>query len=252
MNNARFAGRVALITGASRGIGLAIAQQVIAESGRVCLTARNPEPLADAVASLGGAQHAIAVAGKADDTQHQADAVARTLETFGRVDVLVNNTGINPAAGPLVEVDVGVARKVFDVNVLAALSWVQQVYRAWMGEHGGAIVNVASVAGIRPAADIGMYGVSKAALIHLTEQLASELGPKIRVNAVAPAVVKTRFATALFEGKEEEVTARYPLGRLGTPADIAAAVAYLASADAAWVTGHTVVVDGGLTLGGGV
>jgi len=136
--------------------------------------------------------------------------------------------------------------------VLAALGWVQHVHKAWFAGHGGAVVNVASVAGLRPATGIGMYGASKAALIHLTQQLAVELAPAVRVNAVAPAVVKTRFATALYEGREAEVAAAYPLKRLGVPGDVAGAVAYLASDEAAWVTGQTIVVDGGMTCTGGV
>ncbi len=122
-----------------------------------------------------------------------------------------------------------------------------------MGEHSGSVVNVASVAGLRSSLGIGMYGVSKAALIRLTAELAAELGPEgIRVNAVAPAVVKTRFAEPLYEGREEQVAAAYPLGRLGMPEDVAGAVAFLLSPDAAWITGQTVVVDGGITLGGGL
>jgi 3-oxoacyl-[acyl-carrier protein] reductase len=174
------------------------------------------------------------------------------LAEYGRLDVLVNNTGINPSYGPLLELDPVAARKTLDVNVVAALSWVRVAHRAYLGEHGGAVVNVASVAGLRPAVGIGFYGVSKAALIQLTAQLAVELAPAVRVNAVAPAVVKTRFATALFEGREDEVSRAYPLARLGIPEDVAATVAYLASDDAAWVTGQTIVVDGGLTLAGGV
>lgn len=247
----RLEGRTAIVTGASRGIGLAIAQRLVAEGARVVVTARKQEALDAAVAELGGADHAVAVAGAADDADHQDEAIATAQQRFGPVDVLVNNTGINPVYGPLIEVDLGVARKILEVNCIAALSWVQKVHAASLRERGGAIVNVASVAGLRPAPMISMYGVSKAALIHLTEELAFELGPRVRVNAVAPAVVKTRFATALYEGKEDEVAARYPLRRLGVPEDIAGAVAFLASDDAAWMTGQTLTIDGGVLLSGG-
>jgi 3-oxoacyl-[acyl-carrier protein] reductase len=256
----RFAGRVALVTGASRGIGLAVAARIVAEGGLVCVTARKEDGLRTAVDELNagfeggpaGPLRAIGVAGRSDDESHQLSTVERVLAEFGRLDVLVNNTGINPAYGPLLDLDPGAARKTLEVNVVAALSWVRVAHRAYLGGHGGAVVNVASVAGLRPAAGIGFYGVSKAALIQLTTQLAVELAPAVRVNAVAPAVVKTRFATALFEGREEEVSRAYPMGRLGVPEDVAATVAYLASDDAAWVTGQTLVVDGGLTLAGGV
>ncbi|WP_110182889.1 SDR family oxidoreductase [Nocardioides solisilvae] len=245
-------GKVAIVTGASRGIGLGVAERLVAEGARVCVTARKPEALEEAVAALGGPDKAIAVAGNAADPAHRAEAVARTVETFGSLDLLVNNTGINPAYGPLVELDLDVARKILDTNVVSALGWVQEAHRAWMGEHGGAVVNIASVAGTKPAPGISMYGASKATLISLTESLAVELGPAIRVNAVAPAVVKTRFASALYEGREEEVAAAYPLKRLGVPDDIGSVVAFLLADEAGWLTGQTVVVDGGLTLTGGV
>jgi len=250
---ARFADRVAVITGASRGIGFAVAHRLLSEGARVCLTARTPEPLAEAVERLGGRERAIGVAGRADDPEHREAALAAALAAFGRLDVLVNNTGINPVFGPITEVTPEAAAKIFAVNVSAALAWTEQARRAGLGDHdGAAVVNVASIAGLRPAAGIGMYGVSKAALIQLTTQLAVELAPRIRVNAVAPAVVKTRFATALYEGREAEVSAGYPLRRLGMPADVAAAVAFLAGADAGWVTGQTLVLDGGLGLVGGM
>jgi NAD(P)-dependent dehydrogenase (short-subunit alcohol dehydrogenase family) len=139
-----------------------------------------------------------------------------------------------------------------DVNVLGTLGWVQEALRGGLADRGGAIVNISSVSGVRPAPGIAFYGVTKAALIHLTEELAVELAPAVRVNAVAPAVVKTRFATALYEGREDAVAATYPLQRLGVPEDVAGAVAFLCSRDAAWITGQTLVIDGGLTLTGSV
>ncbi|MGH3213424.1 MAG: SDR family oxidoreductase [Trebonia sp.] len=244
--------RVAIVTGASRGIGLGIAAELVRQGARVCVTARGQEALDAAVAELGGPDVAIAVPGKSDDAEHQAEAVARTIEAFGSLDMLVNNTGINPVYGPIADIDPAAAAKILAVNVLAPLAWTRRARDAWMGEHGGSIVNVASIAGLRPSPGIGMYGISKAALIRLTTELAVELGPRIRVNAVAPAIVKTKFATVLYEGREEQVAAAYPLRRLGMPEDIAGAVAFLLSDAASWITGQNLVLDGGVTLGGGV
>ena len=244
--------RVAIVTGASRGIGLGIATELVRQGARVCVTARGAEELSSAAAGLGGPEVAIAVPGKSDDADHQAEAVARTMEAFGRLDMLVNNTGINPVFGPIADTDPAAAVKILAVNVLAPLAWTRRARDAWMGAHGGSVVNVASVAGLRASPGIGMYGVSKAALIRLTTELAVELGPGIRVNAVAPAVVKTRFATLLYEGREEQVLAAYPLKRLGVPGDIAGAVAFLLSDAAGWITGQTLVLDGGVTLAGGL
>ncbi|WP_405016670.1 SDR family oxidoreductase [Kitasatospora sp. NBC_00070] len=245
-------GRVAVVTGASRGIGLGIARELVERGAKVCVTARNAEPLAEAVRELGGPDHAIAVAGKADDPAHQAETVARTIETFGRLDHLVNNTGINPVYGPVLDVSTEQAAKILGVNLLAPIAWTKLAYDAWMREHGGAVVNVASLAGLRAAPGLGMYAVSKAALIHLTAQLGFELAPGIRVNAVAPAIVKTKFAEALYDGREERVAAAYPLGRLGVPQDVAGAVAFLLSEESAWITGQTLTLDGGVSLVGGL
>jgi 3-oxoacyl-[acyl-carrier protein] reductase len=244
----RFDGQVALVTGASRGIGLGVAKRIVEEGGRVVITARKPDGVAAAVEEL-GADRARGVVGHADDAEHQAAAVAAAIDEFGRLDVLVNNTGINPAYGPLAELDEGIARKIMDVNVLAALAWTRRAVAAGLGEHGpGAVVNMASVAGLGPAPGIGYYGVSKSALIGLTVQLAAELAPRVRVNAIAPAVVKTKFARALYEADEAGAAAAYPMKRLGETEDIGAAAAFLASSDAGWITGQVLVVDGGASL----
>ncbi len=248
-NPSRFAGKTAIVTGASRGIGLAVAQRLVDDGARVVITGRKADALNAAVEELGGSSKALGVAGHADDADHRRDAVAKAVETFGSIDLLVNNTGINPVFGPLMDIDLAAARKIVEVNVLAALGWTQAAVRGGLGDGGGAVVNVSSLAGIRPAPGIAMYGASKAMLIHLTEELALELGPNIRVNAVAPAVVKTRFAQALYEHDEEGVAAAYPLKRLGVPEDIGGAVTYLLSDDAAWITGQLLVIDGGATLG---
>ena len=230
----RFEGQVALVTGASRGIGLAVAQRLLAEGAQVVITARKPEGLEQAVTELGGGADVRAVAGRADDPEHQQDAIDTAVREFGGLDVLVNNTGINPAYGKLIDVSDDAARKIMDVNVLAALAWTRRALAAGLGtRRPGAVVNMASVAGLSPAPGIAYYGVSKAALINLTIQLAAELAPAVRVNAIAPAVIKTRFASALYESDEAGAAAAYPLARLGEPADVGAAAAFLASADAA-------------------
>ncbi|CAL9372639.1 MULTISPECIES: SDR family oxidoreductase [Streptomyces] len=244
-------GKVALITGASRGIGYGVAEALVARGDRVCITGRNEDALKEAVEQL-GADRAVYVAGKAHDEAHQALAVERVMEAFGRVDYLVNNAGTNPVFGPIADLDLNVARKVFETNVISALGFAQKTWHAWQKDNGGAIVNIASVAGIAPSPFIAAYGVSKAALINLTQQLAHEFAPKVRVNAIAPAVVKTKFAQALYEGREEEAAASYPLGRLGVPSDIGGAAAFLTSDQSDWVTGQTLVVDGGIFLNAGV
>jgi NAD(P)-dependent dehydrogenase (short-subunit alcohol dehydrogenase family) len=238
-------GRTALVTGGSRGIGLGIAQSLVARGARVVLTARKPEALTEAVAALGGPEVAVAVPGNAGDAEHRAAAVRTAVDTFGSLDMLVGNVGINPVYGPMVDLDLDAFRKILDTNVVSTLGLVQQAWRAWMAEHGGSVLIVASVAGLKASPGIAAYGVSKAALINLVTQLSVELGPKVRVNAVAPAVVKTRFATALFEGREETVAAQYPVGRLGVPEDVGEAAAYLLGGGAGWVTGQTMVLDGG-------
>ncbi|WP_405749567.1 SDR family oxidoreductase [Streptomyces sp. NBC_01020] len=248
---AQDSGKVALITGASRGIGYGIAEAFIARGDRVCITGRNEDALKAAVERL-GADRVIGIAGKAHDEAHQAAAVERVMEAFGRVDHLVNNAGTNPVFGPMADMDLNVARKVFETNVISALGFAQQTWKAWQKENGGAIVNIASIAGVSASPMIGAYGMSKAAMVNLTLQLAHEFAPVVRVNAIAPAVVKTRFAEALYEGREAEAAAAYPMGRLGVPADIGGAAAFLTSDQSGWVTGQTLLVDGGMFLNAGV
>ncbi|MFD6396110.1 SDR family oxidoreductase [Nocardia sp. NPDC060249] len=248
-------GRTALVTGASRGIGLATAAELMRRGANVLITARKAEPLEAAATELRALGHqgqVSFVAGNAGDADARAEAVARAVTEYGSLDILVNNTGINPVYGPLMDADLGGVSKIFDVNVVASLGYVQQAYRAWMAEHGGAVVNVASVAGIRSSGVISAYGASKAALIRLTEELAWQLGPKIRVNAVAPGVVKTKFADALYADDEERAASVYPLKRLGVPEDVARLIAFLVSDEAAWITGDCVRVDGGFLSTGGI
>ncbi|MDQ0579618.1 SDR family oxidoreductase [Streptomyces rishiriensis] len=244
-------GKVALVTGASRGIGYGVAEALVARGDRVCITGRGEDALKEAVEQL-GADRVIGVAGKAHDPAHQAAAVERTMEAFGRVDFLVNNAGTNPVFGPIADLDLDVARKVFETNVVSALGFAQRTWHAWQKDNGGAIVNIASVAGLSASPFIGAYGVSKAAMINLTQQLAHEFAPRVRVNAIAPAVVKTKFAQALYEGREEEAAAAYPLARLGVPSDIGGTAAFLTSEQSDWITGQTLVVDGGIFLNAGV
>ncbi|MEV1290705.1 SDR family oxidoreductase [Pseudonocardia sp. NPDC049635] len=255
MTDLTLSGRAALVTGGSRGIGYGIAAGLLARGASVVITGRREPELSEAAAALVDEtgvdrSRVLAVQGNAGDETHRAEVVDRTVASFGSLDVLVNNAGVNPQYGPLVEADLAAVRKIFEVNVVAALGFVQQAHRAWMGAHGGSVVNVASVGGLRPTGVIGAYGASKAALIKLTEELAGQLGPGIRVNAVAPAVVKTRFAEALYAHDEQGVAAGYPMQRLGVPADVAEAVAFLVSDAASWITGETLRIDGGSLASG--
>ncbi|MBF6237515.1 3-oxoacyl-[acyl-carrier-protein] reductase FabG [Nocardia otitidiscaviarum] len=248
-------GKGALVSGASRGIGHAVAAELLSRGASVLITARKPEPLeqaAEQLRALGHPGKVLAVAGNSGDAGARAEQVAAAVAEFGSLDILVNNTGINPVYGALMDADLDAVRKIFDVNVVAALGYIQEAYKAWMRDNGGAVVNLASVAGIRSTGVIAAYGASKAALIRLTEELAWQLGPRIRVNAVAPGVVKTKFADALYSADEEAAANVYPMKRLGKPEDVAALVAFLVSDQASWITGETVRVDGGLLSTGGI
>jgi NAD(P)-dependent dehydrogenase (short-subunit alcohol dehydrogenase family) len=240
-------GKVALVTGASRGIGKAIAGALAGSGGSVMLSSRKIEALEAAAADIGGdtAVHA-ANAGEPDQI---AACVAATMERFGRIDILVNNAATNPYMGRTIDIDLPRFDKTWQVNYRGPVVWCQEAWKASMAEHGGAIVNIASVGGLSVENHIGHYNVTKAALIHLTRTLAQDLAPGVRVNAIAPGLVKTDFARALWEPAEEQVAARMPLRRLGDPVDIANAALFLASDLASWITGQTLVVDGGALVG---
>ena len=249
-------GKTALITGASRGIGLAMAGRFLEAGASVMLSSRTAVDLAAAMDGLvaGGADPskvAWQAAHVADAAQAQA-CIDETLARFGRLDILVNNAATNPYFGPMIDIDLPRAQKTFEVNQLAVLVWTSLAVKAGLT---GSVINVASIGGLEAEPGIGWYNVTKAAVLHITKQLAYELAPDIRVNALAPGLIKTDFARALWEGPgEERARAHIPLRRLGLPDDVATAALFLASDAASWVTGQTLVVDGGTTVGpsGGV
>jgi len=245
-------GKVALVTGGSRGIGKGIARTLVKAGARVMITSRKAEACEAAVKEIEndigkGADYEAGHIGHPEDARRVIDA---TLERLGRLDVLVNNAATNPYAGPTIDVDLPRWQKTLEVNLTAPLLWTQLAWQRWMQQHGGAVVNIASVGGFATNPILGVYDVTKAALIHLTKQLAAELGPKVRVNAVAPGLVKTDFARVLWEGgRGDEVAKAYPVQRLGEPEDVAGAVLYLAAETGRWITGQTLVLDGGGMIG---
>ncbi len=247
-------GKVIVVTGASRGIGLATALE-FAHSGAsgVTITSRKPdnvEAARDEMIAAGiDADRVLALVARADSEEDAAMAMAETVSRFGSVDVLVNNAGTNPSAGSLMDVDLGAVQKTWDVNLLGPLLWSRAAYAAGMDKSGGAIVNVASVAGLKPGPITGAYNISKAGVVHLTRQLAFELAPDIRVNAVAPAIVRTRLAGMLLQ--DEDAAARsHPLGRVGEPEDVARMIVFLGSDASSWMTGAIIPVDGGVIEAG--
>lgn len=244
----RVDGKVAIVTGASRGIGEAIAAEFLASGATgVTITSRKEPNIVEAAARLDNDDRVMPLVARADSEEDAERGVAETIERFGSVDILVNNAGTNPAAGNLADVDLGAVGKTWEVNQLGPLLWARSAWRQSMAESGGAIVNIASVGGMRVGPIIGAYNISKAAVIHMTYHLANEMAPGVRVNAVAPSVVRTRLAAALWEGIEEHTAMAHPLQRIGEPDDIAKAVLFLASDAASWITGVVLPVDGGVT-----
>jgi NAD(P)-dependent dehydrogenase (short-subunit alcohol dehydrogenase family) len=244
----RLDGKSALVTGASKGIGLAIATAMAEAGARVMISSRKQDALEKAAAGIDGEVEVFAA--NAGEPEQAEACVAAAVERFGALDILVNNAATNPYLGRAIDIDLPRYDKTFQVNLRGALVWTQLAWRAWMEAHGGSVINIASVGGMRYGGLIGIYDTTKAALIHLTRHLAVELAPAVRVNAISPGLVKTDFAKALYESGEEAVAATMPLKRLGVPEDIGPAAVYLASDAASWVTGNVLVVDGGLLVGG--
>ncbi|MGW2716727.1 SDR family oxidoreductase [Streptomyces sp. NPDC001492] len=234
-------GRAAVVTGATRGIGRAVAGQLAAAGALVCVTARDADEVRATAGELGG----IGVSGSVADPDHLREVTERALRAFGRIDVVVNNAATNQPYGPLMDADPEAWREAFAVNVEAPLRLVQWAWRAWMREHGGSVVNVCTEGAGHVGPNVGAYGTSKAALLHLTQQLAGELAPKVRVNSVSPGLVRTEMARFVWEPGEKELAAGLPLGRIGEPEDVARAVVWLVSDAAQWITGADLLVDGG-------
>jgi NAD(P)-dependent dehydrogenase (short-subunit alcohol dehydrogenase family) len=237
------AGKVAIVTGASKGIGAAIARLYAEHGASVMLASRKIDALEETAATIDG-DTAVYAANVGDPAQAHA-CVAATVARFGGLDILVNNAAANPYYGPAIDIDLPRFDKIIEVNLRGPLVWIQEAWRQAMSEHGGSVINVVSVGGLKFSGPIGIYDMSKAALIHLTKHLASELGPTVRVNAIAPGLIQTDFARALWEPGGADQERPWPLARLGQPVDIARTALYLASGLASWVTGEVVVVDGG-------
>ncbi len=240
-------GKTALVTGASKGIGKAIAKQFAASGANVMLSSRKQDQLEAAAAEIreSGASGDVDVfAANAGNLEAAKACVAATIERFGGLDILVNNAATNPHFGASLDIDEGRYDKTFEVNVRAPLFWSKEAWNAALKDKPGVIVNVASVGGLRAEFGLGVYNITKAAVIHMTRQLASELGPT-RVVGVAPGLVETDFAALLVENFGESLAARLPTKRLGDPADIANLTTFLVSDAASWITGETYVIDGG-------
>jgi NAD(P)-dependent dehydrogenase (short-subunit alcohol dehydrogenase family) len=236
-------GKVALVTGASKGIGAAIARIYAEHGASVMLSSRKIDGLEATAATIDG-DTAVFAANAGNPEQAHA-CVAATIERFGGLDILVNNAATNPYYGRTIDIDLPRFDKIVEVNLRGPFVWTQEAWTQAMAERGGTVINIASVGGLKYTSPIGVYDMTKAALIHLTKHLAGEMGPGVRVNAIAPGLVKTDFARALWEPGVDRGEWPWPLARLGEPLDIARTALYLASDLSSWVTGEVIVVDGG-------
>ena len=253
MHDFDLSGKVALVTGASRGIGLAIAQALAAAGVRVALSGRKQASLEQAAEQirLAGGQ-ALPVAAHSGDAQAVQALVDRVVDEWGGVDILVNNAGTNPHFGPLLSAEESQWEKILQVNLLGYVRAIKACVESMTRRGGGKVINIASIAGLHAQAGLGVYGVSKAAVLMLTRVLALELAAaNIQVNAIAPGLIKTQFSRVLWETPEiyQALLKSIPQGRFGAPEELAGLAVYLASPASSFITGSVFVVDGGQTAG---
>jgi NAD(P)-dependent dehydrogenase (short-subunit alcohol dehydrogenase family) len=238
----RLDGKVALVTGGSKGIGKAIAAELVESGAKVMLSSRKIEGLKEAASEMGGDVDVFPA--NAGDIDAADECVRATIDRFGGLDILVNNAAANPYAGPTMDIDPSRFDKTFQVNIRGPVFWCQAAWRHAMRDKPGVILNMSSVGGLRSEAVLGTYNLTKAAIIHLTRQLAAELAPT-RVVCIAPGLVKTDFSQYLVDNFGERMAETMPLKRLGEPEDVANLAVFLLSDKASWITGETFVVDGG-------
>ena len=250
-------GKVALITGSSRGIGLAVASEMAVHGARVVISSRKQEACEAAAAGINarhGHERAIAVAANISSREALTRLVEQTRQAFGRIDILVCNAASNPYFGPMGGISDAQFRKILDNNIISNHWLIHMVAPEMLARREGSIIIVSSVAGIRANTTIGAYGISKAADMQLARNLADEFGPHgVRVNCIAPGLVRTDFARALWEDPATlaRATAVSSLKRIGEPEEIAGAAVFLASRAGGFTTGQTLVIDGGATIGSG-
>jgi NAD(P)-dependent dehydrogenase (short-subunit alcohol dehydrogenase family) len=244
----RLDGKVAIVTGASRGIGREIATTFATAGARVMLSSRKAGNLTEAAKTIKGEVTTLAGnAGSPDDLSRLVDG---TLDRWGRIDIVVNNAATCPYIGPLMDIELGAWDKTFQVNVRGPLYLAQRAWHAWMKDNGGSILNIVSIGAFRSNGPMGAYDTSKAALLQLTRHMASEMGPMVRVNGIAPGLVETDMARELISRRGDEIASATPMRRIGQPADIAPAALFLSSEEASWITGQVILVDGGRLVAG--
>lgn len=273
MSKYNYAGLTAIVTGGTRGIGHATALQLAASGANVVITGRKPETVGPAAEELQAAARkqnpdagrVIGIAAHVADPEAAKKACTQAVEEFGRLDVLINNAGTNPAFGPVHKQSAEIMTKVFQINTIGPVIWTSAAIEAGLGKAAdtagtgsagsadrgpaGAVVNISSIGALTMEDYIGVYNASKAALLHLTKQMARELAPRIRVNSVSPGVVRTKLSEALWKENEDSTSTLIPAGRIGEPEDIADAIAFLAAPTSSWLTGENLVVDGGMLVG---